>query len=84
MGINFFSSQKDLIELKKAIPNALCVEMEGASVAKVCNEHDIPFSIIRVVSDCGDENSHLDFDTFVKSVASPYSLGILDHLLPLN
>ena len=83
-GDKFFSSKDDLKQLKALIPDALCVEMEGASVAQVCFEHDVPFCVIRTISDNGDETSHVDFNQFVKSVASPYSLGILENYFRLE
>lgn len=82
-GDKFFSSKKDLQTLNEDISDALCVEMEGASVAQVCYEHEVPFCVIRTISDSGDENAHHDFPRFVKTVASPYSLGIINNLLPL-
>lgn len=82
-GDKFFNSKSEIQDLASQLPRALCVEMEGASVAQVCHEHDIPFSVIRTISDAGNETAFHDFETFVKKVASPYSLGILSHLLPL-
>jgi adenosylhomocysteine nucleosidase len=82
-GDKFFASKTELIHLKKQLPEVLCVEMEGASVAQVCHEHDIPFSIIRTISDGGDESSSIDFQKFVDQIASSYSMGIIDHLLKL-
>jgi adenosylhomocysteine nucleosidase len=38
-----------------AVPNAACVEMEGAAVAQVCHEFDIPFACVRMISDRADE-----------------------------
>jgi adenosylhomocysteine nucleosidase len=81
-GDKFFSSKQELIDVKKAIPSAFCVEMEGTSVAQVCHENGIPYSIIRTISDRGDEKAEMYFSTFVKNIVSPYSLGIIDHLLP--
>lgn len=71
------SDEKINIILKKA-PNALCVEMEGAAVAQVCYEYDIPFQIIRIISDKANDNSHIDFPLFAKKVAGKYASGILE------
>lgn len=80
-GDKFFSSKEDLKKLKNDIPSALCVEMEGASIAQVCFEHQIPYAVMRTISDSGDETAFRDFASFVKTVASPYSLGVLNHFL---
>lgn len=76
-GDQFISSVKKIKKLNKLIPTATCVEMEGASVAQVCYEYQIPFSIIRIISDKASDNAHIDFSTFANSIASNYALGIL-------
>lgn len=38
-----------------------CVEMEGASVASVCSMNEIPFLLIRAITDKADENARNDF-----------------------
>ncbi len=65
--------------LSSALPSVLCVEMEGAAVAQVCFEYNIPFSIIRIISDKANDNAHIDFPLFAKEVASHYALGILQY-----
>jgi len=37
--------------LQANLPDALCVEMEGAKVAQVCYERDIPLVVVRTISD---------------------------------
>ena len=48
--------------------NALCVEMEGASIAQTCYLSNIPFLVIRSISDSPnkDANNNLTFDEFVE------------------
>ncbi len=53
----------------------------GAAVAQVCAEYKMPFSVIRTISDAGDESAHQDFGKFLKNVASIYSTEILRRLL---
>ena len=55
--------------------------MEGAAVAQVCFEYNIPFSIIRTISDKANDNSHIDFPLFAKEIASKYALGILKYYI---
>ena len=76
-GDQFISSLKKIKKLNKLIPTATCVEMEGAAVAQVCFEYQIPFSIIRIISDKANDNAHIDFSTFANSIASNYALAIL-------
>ncbi|AQW83223.1 5'-methylthioadenosine/adenosylhomocysteine nucleosidase [Campylobacter pinnipediorum] len=45
------------------------VEMEGASVAQVCKQLDIPFFMLRAISDEAGGGAEFDFDEFLKSSA---------------
>ena len=76
-GDQFISSIEKINQLKKNIPTAMCVEMEGSAVAQVCFEYEIPFSIIRIISDKANDNATIDFPKFANSIASNYALGIL-------
>ena len=76
-GDQFFSSNEQKQALNSQLPNILCVEMEGAAVAQVCYEYEIPFSIIRTISDTADDNSHIDFPSFIKKISSKYAAEII-------
>ncbi len=45
------------------------IEMEGASVAVVCDALNVPFFILRAISDSADMDAGFDFDEFLKSSA---------------
>lgn len=45
-------------------PDALCAEMEGAAVGHVCTQNNVPFCIIRTMSDTADGNSGVNFAEF--------------------
>ena len=49
--------------------DADALEMEGASVAVVCDALNIPFFILRAISDTADMDAGFDFDEFLKSSA---------------
>ena len=70
-----------MAQLRADMPEALCVEMEGAAVAQVCYEFDVPCAVLRTVSDRADEDSHIDFPLFLREVAGVYSAGILRRFL---
>lgn len=69
-GDRFISSHTEREELQTLIPNLLCVEMEGAAVAQVCIEHEIPFAVARIISDAADDSSIVDFGAFIQSAAA--------------
>jgi len=59
-------------ERKEWIANTFkadALEMEGASVAVVCAALDIPFFILRAISDSADMDAEFDFDTFLTKSA---------------
>jgi adenosylhomocysteine nucleosidase len=80
-GDQFITSSTHRDQLRDLLPQVQCVEMEGAAVAQVCYEHDIPVSIIRVISDQADHSAGFDFSTFLSRVAGHYSRGVLRNLL---
>ncbi len=43
------------------------IEMEGASVAVICDALNVPFFILRAISDSANGSADMDFDTFLKS-----------------
>lgn len=55
----------------------LCVEMEGASVAQVCTEHNIPYVIIRIISDKANHDAVFDFQNFITNIACQFTQGII-------
>ena len=44
--------------------NALCTEMEGASIAHAAYRNGVPFVIIRAISDKADDSADMDYPTF--------------------
>lgn len=63
--------------------NALCLEMEGASIAQVCSLDNIPFLVLRSISDTPNGNNKLTYEEFLeqssKNIAN-YMLKILEKL----
>jgi len=64
----FVASAARREEIRKSC-NADAVEMEGAAVAQVCAQLDVPLLVIRAVSDTADGNAVKDFDAFCKQAA---------------
>jgi len=67
--------------LEEHVKNIKCVEMEGAAVAQVCYEFNVPFAIVRVISDSANDCSCVDFDTFVLEAASHFTRGSMKSFL---
>lgn len=54
------------------------LEMEGASVACVCHNFNVPFFVLRAISDSADGEAGMDFDTFLQSSAKVSATFILE------
>jgi adenosylhomocysteine nucleosidase len=80
-GDQFISDVVKKHQLRDEFPELLCVEMEGAAVVQVCYEFNIPFTIIRTISDCADQHAEINFLEFVKEVANKYSREIILRLV---
>ncbi len=59
----FVSSSAKCAELRKRL-GADAVEMEGAAVAQICYQQEVPCIIIRSISDNADENAQEDMNKF--------------------
>ena len=46
-----------------------CVEMEGASISQTCILNELPFLVIRSISDFADNNAGMSYDTFSESAS---------------
>ncbi len=57
--------------------NGMCTEMEGAAVAQVCHKNEIPFVIIRSISDRADGSADVNFTEFVRLAAAQSCAMIL-------
>lgn len=57
-----------------------CVEMEGGAIAHVCHLNDIPFMIIRAISDKANEEVEVDYNAFMEESARK-SAAIVESML---
>ena len=60
--------------------NALCTEMEGASIGHVCYINNVDFCIVRAMSDKADGTAHMDFPSFV-DIAVKKSITLINNFL---
>jgi adenosylhomocysteine nucleosidase len=57
-----------------------CTEMEGSAVAQVCSMNQIPYVVIRSMSDKADGSAHVNFTEFTKQ-ASENSYKIVEDMI---
>lgn len=56
--------------------NAAACEMEGGAIGHVCKLNDVPFAVLRTISDGGDDESHMSFPEFA-ALAAENSIKIM-------
>ena len=64
--------------------NADALEMEGGSVAVVCDALNVPFCILRAISDTADGEADISFDEFLEHSAKQsanFLISMLDELV---
>lgn len=78
-GDQFIADREKVIQLYHELGGA-CTEMEGAAVAQVCYLNQIPFVIIRSISDKADGSADVNFLEFTE-LASFHSFKIVNSML---
>ena len=64
--------------------NALCVEMEGASIAQICYLNHIPFLVLRSISDTPNNDNVITYEEFLKYSSKNIAYAMSKILLKLN
>ena len=70
-GDSFVADSTKKRQLQAELPDMLAVDMESAAVAQVCYEFQIPFNVVRIISDAADDEAVLDFQRFIQDQAAP-------------
>lgn len=78
-GDQFIASVDKVKELYEQFGGA-CAEMEGAAVAQVCAANDVPFIIIRSMSDKADGSADVTYTEFVVTAANN-SYAMIDRIV---
>lgn len=63
--------------------DADALEMEGASVAVVCDALEVPFFVLRAISDAADMDAGFSFDEFLNSsakISAEFIIAMLDEM----
>ncbi|MEV5024924.1 5'-methylthioadenosine/adenosylhomocysteine nucleosidase [Paenibacillus sp. LPE1-1-1.1] len=75
-----FIASRETVKLLHETLHGACAEMEGASVAQVCDMNETPFVIIRSMSDKADGSAHVNFAEFTVT-ASKHSYQIIEDIV---
>ena len=81
---DLFVAEKATKEAIICKTQALCTEMEGAAIAHTAYLNDVPFVIIRAISDKADDSAQMDYPTFEAQAArhcAGVTLALVKNLL---
>ncbi|HHF5163011.1 TPA: 5'-methylthioadenosine/adenosylhomocysteine nucleosidase [Haemophilus influenzae] len=82
-GDSFINSEDKITQIQADFPNVTGVEMEAAAIAQVCYAFNVPFVVVRAISDGGDGKASISFEEFLPLAAKQSSalvLGMIDRL----
>ena len=65
----FVNGAEKIAKIRQDFPSVAAVEMEAAAIAQVCHAFNVPFVVVRAISDVADKESHLSFDEFLPLAA---------------
>ncbi len=77
-GDAFINGAAPLAHIRETFPAAVAVEMEATAIGHVCQRFDVPFVVVRAISDVADQQSHLSFEEFLDVAAKQSSLMVED------
>ena len=64
-----FVARREVKERIIHITKALCTEMEGAAIAQTAYRNQLPFVILRAISDKADDSTQMDYPSFERLAA---------------
>lgn len=83
-GDSFVNDQKKVKEIISEFPEALACEMEGAAIAQAAAQFNIPFLVVRAISDTADHEASQTFDEFIEEAGEKSAqmvIHFVEHLV---
>ena len=68
-GDSFIGTDEAVEALRESFPDMKAVEMEGAAIAQTCHMLDVPFLVIRSLSDIAGKTSTVSFKEYLDTAA---------------
>jgi len=72
-GDAFVNRPEQMANIKENFNHAVALEMEAAAVAQVCHIANIPFVVVRALSDIAGKESEISFEEFLPKAAEASS-----------
>lgn len=83
-GDSFIAGEDKIASIKSHFPDVLAVEMEGAAIAQAAQALDLPFLVIRAMSDNANHEASISFDEFIIEAGCRSAQVLLAFLKTLN
>ncbi len=68
-GDTFVCTKEKQDFIKQHFPDVVAVEMEASAIAQTCHQFNIPFVVVRAISDVADKESPMSFEEFLPLAA---------------
>ncbi len=76
-GDAFVCTEERQALIRKHFPSVIAVEMEASAIAQTCHQFQVPFVVVRAISDVADKESPMSFDEFLPLAAKSSSEMVL-------
>ncbi len=83
-GDTFMTADDDIAKARKNFPTMAAVEMEGAAIAHTCHQFNVPFVVIRSMSDIAGKESPTSFEAYLETASVNSSQLVLNMLNALQ
>lgn len=83
-GDTFMTKEVDIAKARTNFPTMAAVEMEGAAIAHTCHQFEVPFVIIRSLSDIAGKESPTSFDEYLETASVNSSQLVINMLNALK
>ena len=83
-GDTFMTKADDIAKARANFPTMAAVEMEGAAIAHTCHQFNIPFVVIRSLSDIAGKESPTSFDEYLETASINSSQLVINMLNALK
>jgi len=83
-GDTFMTKDDDIAKARANFPTMAAVEMEGAAIAHTCHQFNVPFVIIRSLSDIAGKESPTSFDEYLETASINSSQLVINMLNALK
>jgi len=83
-GDTFMTADADIAKARANFPTMAAVEMEGAAIAHTCHQFNVPFVVIRSMSDIAGKESPTSFEAYLETASVNSSQLVINMLNELK